>query len=380
LLTTTFKIMNTKIIVFALSTMLLACSSNKQAELSKLKANRDDLNQKIEKLEKEISSTGSDSTASRKKTLVSVENVIYQPFRHFIKVYGALDGDQNAAVFAQAAGTIVARYADVGAAVKKGQVLAQIDDQQYQKQLQSLQSQYNLALELFNKQQRLWDQKVGSEVQYLQAKTNKESLEQQIAATKDQINNFKIKSPTDGNIEECNIKVGGMVSPNPQQIVYRVVAFGKLKVKADISEAYTSKINQGDMLTVNFPDINANATSRVDFVSKYINPVNRTFNIEASVDTKVPNLKANMVAILNINDYYKEKAIVISQNMVNSDAAGTYILVAQQKGNGFVAKKQNIILGLSNNGLVEVISGLNPGDKLITVGYQDLIEGANIRF
>jgi len=171
-----------------------------------------------------------------------------------------------------------------------------------------------------------------------------------------------------------------MVSPNPQQIVYRVVAFGKLKVKADISEAYTSKINQGDMLTVNFPDINANATSRVDFVSKYINPVNRTFNIEASVDTKVPNLKANMVAILNINDYYKEKAIVISQNMVNSDAAGTYILVAQQKGNGFVAKKQNIILGLSNNGLVEVISGLNPGDKLITVGYQDLIEGANIRF
>lgn len=372
--------MNTKIIVFALSTMLIACSSNKQNELNKLKAQRDALSQKIETLENEISTANVDSLAPEKYTLVSIETVAYQPFRHFIKVYGELDGDQNAAVFAQAAGTIVARYADVGDVVKKGQVLAQIDDQQYQKQLQSLESQYNLALELFNKQQRLWDQKVGSQVQYLQAKTNKESLEQQIAATKDQIDNFKIKSPSDGTIEECNIKVGGMVSPSPQLVVYRVVAFGKLKVKADISEAYTAKVSKGDMLTINFPDINASVSSHVDFVSKYINPVNRTFNIEASFDAKVPNLKANMVAILNINDYSKEKAIVVSQNVITRDAEGTFVFVAQQTSNGIVAKKQSVVLGTTNNGLVEVLSGLNPGDKLITVGYQDLVEDAKIRY
>ncbi|HUX54962.1 MAG TPA: efflux RND transporter periplasmic adaptor subunit [Williamwhitmania sp.] len=372
--------MNTKVIVFALSSLLFACSSNKQNELNKLKDQREALSQKIENLEKEISATKTDSNSTEKYTLVSVENVAFQPFRHFIKVYGELDGDQNVSVFAQANGTVVARYADVGAMVKKGQVLAQIDDQQYQKQLQSLQTQYNMALDLFNKQQRLWDQKVGSEVQYLQAKTNKESLEQQIAATKDQLNNFKIKSPSDGTIEECNIKVGGMVTPSPQQVLYRVVAFGKLKVKADISEAYTSKVNQGDMLTINFPDINANATSRVDFVSKYISPVNRTFNIEASIDTKVPNLKANMVAILNINDYYKEKAIVVSQNIISSDADGTFVFVAKQNGNNIEAKKQSVVLGTTNNGLVEVISGLNPGDKLITLGYQDLVDGASIRY
>ena len=149
-----------------------------------------------------------------------------------------------------------AKYADVGQKVVKGQVLAQIDDQQYRSQMQGLETQYKLASDMYDKQKRLWDQKIGSEVQYLQSKTNKESLEKQIASLKQQVEKFKIKSPIDGTIEECNIKVGGVVSPDPRLAAYRVVAFKNLKVTAEVSEAYSSKVKIGDKLVVLFPDIN----------------------------------------------------------------------------------------------------------------------------
>ena len=132
----------------------------------------------------------------------------------------------------------------------------------------------NLLLICIDKQKRLWDQKIGSEVQYLQSKTNKESLEKQISSLKQQVDKFKIKSPIDGTIEECNIKVGGVVSPDPRLAAYRVVAFKNLKVSAEVSEAYSSKVKVGDKLVVLFPDINKQIETKVDFVSKYINPVN----------------------------------------------------------------------------------------------------------
>jgi membrane fusion protein (multidrug efflux system) len=137
--------------------------------------------------------------------------------------------------------------------VVKGQVLAQIDDQMYRSQMQGLETQYKFASDMFDKQKRLWDQKIGSEVQYLQSKTTKESLEKQISSLKQQIDKFKIKSPIDGTIEECNIKVGGVVSPDPRLAAYRVVAFKNLKVSAEVSEAYSARVKVGDKLVVLFP-------------------------------------------------------------------------------------------------------------------------------
>lgn len=371
--------MKTNAVAIALTVFLFACSPSKQDQLTKLKGQRDKINLSIEQLEKEILDETPDSLRLNKSILVKVEAMQYKPFVHNIKVYGHLDGDQNAAVFAEVPGTVIAKYADVGHTVKKGQVLAQLDDAQYIKQLQSLETQYTFALDMFNKQRRLWDQKVGSEVQFLQAKTTKESLEQQIASTKDQIDKFKIKAPVAGTIEECNVRVGALVSPDPRLVAYRVVSFGQLKVKAEISEAYISKVSKGDRATITFPDINTNLNSQIDFVSKYINTTNRTFTIEASLLANSMNLKANMVAILNINDYRNDKAIVLSQNVIQTDGTGTYVYVAKEDGNQMVASKQKITLGLSNNGLAEVTGGLKPGDKVITVGYQELVEGTKIK-
>ncbi|SDB86584.1 efflux RND transporter periplasmic adaptor subunit [Williamwhitmania taraxaci] len=371
--------MKTKFVAIALSALLFACSSSNQDQLTKLKGERDKLNLSIEQLEQKMLAETPDSLKENKSTLVSTQIIAYQPFVHNIKVYGHLDGDQNAAVFAESPGTVIAKYADVGAVVKKGQVLAQLDDAQYKNSLQGLESQYQLALDLFNKQKRLWDQKVGSEIQYLQAKTTKESLEQQIASTRELIDKFKIKAPISGTIEECNVRIGALVSPDPRLVAYRVVTFGQLKVKAEVSEAYISKVTRGDKVTITFPDINATLSSQIDFVSKYINPVNRTFMIESPVQANSMNLKANMVAIVNINDYRNEKAIVVSQNQILTDASGSYIYIAKQIEKQLIATKQKVTLGLSNNGITEIIGGLKLGDQVITVGYQDLVEGEHIK-
>jgi len=360
--------------------LMFSCSTDSKTELAKLKQKQIDLTEKINNLEAKVNSEKKDSVNPGKFKLVALKDVTSNPFDHYIRVQGKIDGDQNAAVFAEAPGTITSKFADVGQRVSKGQVLAQIDDQQYRTQMQGLETQYKFASDLYDKQKRLWDQKIGSEVQYLQSKTNKESLEKQISSLKQQVDKFKIKSPIDGTIEECNIKIGGVVSPDPRQAAYRVVAFKNLKINAEMSEAYSSKVKTGDNVVVLFPDINKQFDTKIDFVSKYINPVNRTFIIEAKLQNDLADLKANMVAIIQVNDYHTEKAIQVPMNVIQTDLGGSYVYVVRPKDRFNAAFKQAVTLGESYNGVAEVVKGLSVGDKIITVGYQELVDGDYVRF
>jgi len=373
----TIKLSITGIVVLFL---FFSCSSNKQAQLSKLKQQQTAINDKIRSLEGEISTGKKDSLNPGKFKFVGLKDVNSNTFDHFIRVQGKVDGDQNAAVFADAPGTVTSKFADVGQKVVKGQVLAQIDDQMYRSQMQGLETQYKFASDMFDKQKRLWDQKIGSEVQYLQSKTTKESLEKQISSLKQQIDKFKIKSPIDGTIEECNIKVGGVVSPDPRLAAYRVVAFKNLKVSAEVSEAYSAKVKVGDKLIVLFPDINKQFETKVDFVSKYINPVNRTFIIETKLLDDFNDLKANMIAIIQINDYHTDNAIQVPMNVIQTDLNGSYVYVVRSKDKYNAAFKQPVTLGISYNGVAEILKGLAVGDKVISVGYQELVDGEYIRF
>ena len=373
----TIKLSITGIVVLFL---FFSCSSNKQAQLSKLKQQQTAINDKIRSLEGEISTGKKDSLNPGKFKFVGLKDVNSDTFDHYIRVQGKVDGDQNAAVFADAPGTVTSKFADVGQKVVKGQVLAQIDDQMYKSQMQGLETQYKFASDMFDKQKRLWDQKIGSEVQYLQSKTTKESLEKQISSLKQQIDKFKIKSPIDGTIEECNIKVGGVVSPDPRLAAYRVVAFKNLKVSAEVSEAYSAKVKVGDKLIVLFPDINKQFETKVDFVSKYINPVNRTFIIETKLLDDFNDLKANMIAIIQINDYHTDNAIQVPMNVIQTDLNGSYVYVVRSKDKYNAAFKQPVTLGISYNGVAEILKGLAIGDKVISVGYQELVDGEYIRF
>lgn len=363
-----------------LITLISSCGGDKQAQLSKLKEQQTLIADKIKTLEGELRSEKKDSVNPENLKFVGVTEVKSTPFDHYIRVQGKLDGDLNAAVFAEAPGTITAKYADVGQKVVAGQILAQIDDQQYLSQMEGLEAQYKFAKDLFDKQQNLWDQKIGSEVQYLQAKTNKESLERQIASLKQQIEKFKIKSPISGTIAECNIKVGGVVSPDPRSAAYRVVAFKDLKVTAEVSEAYSSRVQVGDKLLILFPDINQQIETRVDFVSQYINPVNRTFIIETKLKDGIQKLKANMLAIVQINDYHSDNAIQVPMNVIQTDPDGSYVYVIHPKGNYNAAVKQPVEIGNSYNGIAEILHGLKPGDKVISIGYQELVNGELVRF
>ncbi len=358
----------------------ISCSTDKKEQITKLKQQQTALDEKIKALENELNSEEKDSVNTRNFKFVGMTVVKSGNFDHYIRVQGKLDGDQNIGVFAEAPGTVSVKYADVGHRVIKGQVLAQIDDQQYRSQLEGLETQYKFAVEMFEKQKRLWDQKIGSEVQYLQSETSKESLEMQMASLRLQIEKFRIKSPIDGTIEECNIKVGGVVSPDPRLAAYRVVEFKNLKVTAEVSEAYSSRVQKGDRLTVFFPDANKQVEAEVSFVSKYINPVNRTFLIEAKIESSSPDLKANMIAILQINDYHSESSILVPMNVIQTDNTNSYVYVARGKDNFHAAFKQPVVIGNTYNGIAEILQGLGNGDKVISAGFQELVDGQFIRF
>ena len=373
------KTLNLSIAGIAVLSLMFSCSSDKQVQLSKLKQQQTELGDKIKTLETELKASQKGENPEDFK-VVGISEVKADIFDHFIRVQGKLDGDLNAGVFAEAQGTISKKFADAGQTVVKGQVLAQIDDEQYQSQLDGLETQHKFATEMFDKQKNLWDQKIGSEVQYLQSKTNKESLERQISSLKQQIDHFKIKSPIDGTIEECNIKVGGVVSPDPRLPAYRVVAFKNLKISAEVSEAYSSRVQAGDKLVVLLPDIKKQIETKVDFVSKYINPTNRTFIIETKILDGIKELKANMIAIIQINDYHAEKALQVPMNVIQTDQTGSYVYVIRSKDKYSAAVKQPVVIGNSYNGVAEILQGLSTGDKVISVGYQELVDGEYVRF
>lgn len=370
--------MKTKVLFALVLLLAVACGGNKQSRLNSLKKQRDQITQKIDKLEKEIAAETDSATLKTVGTFVAIQDIQFQPFNHYIEVQGKLDGDENLAIYPEAMGVLVEVNVKVGQHVNAGQVLARINDAASQEQLKSLQTTYAMALETFQKQENLWNQHIGSEIQYLQAKTNKESLESQIATIKKQIDMTRIKSPISGDVEESLVKVGQSVSPSLPS--FRVVNFSSLKVTADVAEAYTAKINIGDAVIVFFPDTKQEIAAKVTFCSKYINPTNRTFNVEARLNSVSGQLKANMVSVLKINDYHTPKAVVLPINVIQTDNKGKYVLIAKQENNLYVVHKQAMQTGQLYNGLAEIVSGIEPGTKVITSGYMSLNEGETIRF
>lgn len=334
------------------------------------------LQQQITDLETQLAALG-DSSGKNPGMLVSFLDIKNEPFLHYIEVQGTLDGDNNAAVYPEANGIIEVINVSVGQHVSKGQILAKMNDAAIVEQIKGLESTYQLASTIYEKQKSLWDQKIGSEVQFLQAKNNKESLEAQLSATRKQLDMMHIQSPIDGTVEENNLKMGQMASP--QYPAFRVVSFGKLKVVTDIAEAYASKVKVGDDIIVYLPDIKKEYKARVTSASNYINQVNRTFRVEANLFESDKNMKANMVAVIKINDYKNPAAVVLPINYVQKDQTGDFVYIAKNNGSGLIASKTRVVIGQVYNGLAEITEGLKIGDSLINSGYLDLEEGERVR-
>lgn len=343
----------------ALKSML----ANKEKQMIILKKEMADIQDKINKL---------DTSNIRKKMLVSLETIKSRVFTHTIDVQGAVTGDELLNVSPQVPAVYLKINVKKGMSVSKGQVLALMDDQVLRQGLEELKSNLQFAQTLYDKQKALWDQKIGSEVQYLTAKNNLESLKKKLSTMNQQIAMYKVISPINGIIDDVLAKEGEMGSPGLPSI--KVFNLKALKLVAHPAESYVDKINSGNDVEVYFPDLNKTYQSKVKTIGKMIDNLNRTF----TVDILLPNsndIRPNMMAISKIIDYQNPKALVIPINILVNADSDPFIYVAEDQQGVLKAIKRKVKLGYTYKNEVEIISGLKTGDKIITVGYQDLNDG-----
>ena len=361
---------------------VISCGSNdsieaKKAKLEKLKAQRVELSDKIKTLEDEITHSGDTSKSSDKLKDVLVTQITPKQFLHSIDVQGRVEGDENVSISTKMSGTITKVNVVPGSVVKAGEVMAEIENDAMRSQLTDLQSSYELVKDIYNRQKSLWDQKVGTEVQYLQAKNNKESLEQKIEQVKRTLDMYFVKAPFNGTVDEVPVKLGQTVGPGMPAV--RVVNLNKLKVRADLAEAYSSRIEAGDVVNIVFPDINKITTSKVSYIAKVINALTRSFNVEIALPSS-DEYRPNMVAQVSIVDYTNDKAIVVPVNTIQNIDDKNYVFVAVIESGKKIARKREVTVGETYNGAAEVKNGLQSGDLIITTGYNNLNDGELIKF
>jgi RND family efflux transporter MFP subunit len=364
------------IILLAVSGMLVisACAppSDPETRLARLEAERDALTARIEQLRAEVAGE-SVAPAQEPPVYVRAVEVLPSLFRHFIQVQGTLESDNNILVPAQANGMVEKIHVREGDLVRQGQLLAELDGSILESNIAELKNQLSLASTVYERQSRLWAKNIGSEIEYLQAKTNKESLEKRLETLQEQYELTKIRTPISGTVDDVQIKVGEMAAAG--RGVIRIVQLSQLKVTAALSENYISRVKAGDTVTVSIPILGRTMELTIDAVSQVIDPNNRTFEIEVRIPNGTQGLKPNLLAVITINDYTKPEALVVPQNVVQETGAGHFLFVAENGNGGWIARRRDVIPGESYDDRVEILEGLRPGEKVITMGFQDLADG-----
>ncbi|MCF2496133.1 efflux RND transporter periplasmic adaptor subunit [Dyadobacter chenhuakuii] len=373
------------LIITAMTVLLSACGggekkegvAGKKEELAKLKAERSETEKKIKALEIEITKMDPNKAAEAKVKPVSIDTLNAETFRHYVELQGTVDAKNNVLVTPKSGGVVVAMNVKEGDYVKAGGIIGKIDNSILTESIEELKTQMSLANTIYEKQKNLWDQKIGTEIQYLQAKNNKEALERKMSTLNAQLSQTNIVSPMAGVVDMVNVKVGEMASPGVG--VVRIVNLSNLKVIAKVSDTYAASVKKGDEVIVKFPDLKKEYKARITFVSTAVDPLSRTFTIEANLPTS-KDIKPNMMAQVQINDAISKNALAIDQNYVQSTEKGNVVYVAVTEGNKKVAKAKEVKTGLSYNGKVEILSGLTAGDQLITLGYQEVSDGQPISY
>lgn len=373
----TYNLKNTKsmkalaMVGIAVMILLSSCGQpDKVAQLEKLRKQQADIALKIKNLEEEIANSG-EVVENLNLIPVKLQVVSNRTFKHSFIAQGTVESENNIYIPAQSQTLVTAIYVKEGDKVTKGQLLAESDGSILETSMAALKVNLDLTRTIYEKQKRLYDQQIGSEVQYLSAKSTKESLEKQMAAMQEQLKLTKMISPISGTIDEVNLKVGESAMFGG----IRVVQLSALKVKAAISETYISSVHKGDEVKVNFPAIDTAIFKKIESVSQVINADNRTINIEFALPTGIKDLKPNMISVLTITDYVNENALVVPQKIIQRNGEESFIFIAVKDGENWKAARRLIKEGKTQNGSSEIIEGLNANDQLIVYGYQNLTDG-----
>lgn len=347
--------------------------TDKKVELQKLKGEQKKLNEQIAKLESEIGKAEPGTAVSTAK-LVAVMPLATQDFTHYIELQGKVDAENIAYVTPRGGpGQVRSVLVKKGDFVRKGQLLLKLDDAMVRSQMAQLQSQLSFARDLYQRQQNLWKEEIGTEVQVISARNNVTSLERQIATLREQASFSNVRAEISGVADEVNIKVGETFTGSPMQGI-KIVNTGSLKIVTDIPENYISKVRRGSPVQIVVPDLNNRIiSSSISLISQSINPDTRGFMAEAKVPYDA-NLKPNQIAQMRILDYSAPNAVVVPVNVVQTDEKGKYVYIMEKTGDKTVARKRPVNIGESYNGMIEIKYGLKPGEHLITEGYQNLYE------
>jgi membrane fusion protein, multidrug efflux system len=385
------------ILVLAASVTLASCgagsteansgaAAEQKAKLAELKKQKDGIDAEIAKLEAEIAKLDPASAKPDNAKLVALTAVAPETFTHYIDLQGKIESENISFVTPRGGGgQVKAVYIKRGDVVKKGQLILKLDDALQRQSviaaeqgLETLKTQLSFAKTLYQKQKNLWEQNIGTEVQLITAKNNVETLENQLKSAEEQVKLSReqlaftsVYSDVSGVAEDVNIRVGEIFAGLGQ---IKIVNTSNLKVTTEVPENYIDRVNNGTRLKITLPDINKTVEAKISVSGKIINPISRSFFIEA----RMPNdkdFRPNQIAMVQIQDYTINNAITVPVNTLQNDEKGKYIMVAVKENGKMIAKKKMVIVGEFYGDKLEVKSGLQTGDMVITEGYQSLYDG-----
>ena len=371
-----------QIIILLIAVVIIAsCSATKtnddentkRQQLQLYKQELHNLKQNIDDLEKELGSTKKNESVK-----VKVVELQSDTFEHFIEVTGKVEALDDVEVSPETVGIIKEVLAKEGQTVKKGEILAKLNTDVLERSMDEILVQLDLANINFERQSNLWSQNIGSEMQYLQAKNTKEGLKKRVESLKTQIEMGNIKSPLSGVVEVVHQKEGNI--GNPQLPFAKVINISKIKVYADISEFYLTKIKKGDFVDLFFPALNREIQTSISQIGNSIDPNNRTFRVRINLDNPDKMIKPNLVSIIKVRDYWNKDAIAVPILYIKEDLKGSYTYIVEKRNSKNVAKKVYVKTGVTNNNIIEIVDGLTAGMQIVSEGYNQIIDGTELQF
>lgn len=355
-------------------------ASNNLEQIRKKKSELDTKKQKLSSELKQLESKIKELDPQEKIPLITTFAINEAVFNHYIELQGNVSTKQNLVIYPEFSGFLSRVYVKEGQHVSKGQILAKIDDGGLSQQVAQLQIQVDLAKTTFERQERLWNQKIGSEIQYLQAKSSYESQQKAVSQLQKQVDKTIVRAPFSGTIDDVITEQGSVVAPGQSQL-FRIVNLKNMYIEVDVPERYITNVVSGKDVQVNFPILGKTMDAKVRQAGNFINPANRTFKIEVPVPNKDKSIKPNLTAKLKINDYTNPNAILIPQNIISENAQGQQYVYTITNKNNNKAKAQRVIIktGRTQGDYIEVLSGLLHGNEIIDEGARSVKDGQEVK-
>ena len=379
--------------IFAIILVLSSCGGQKEQslidviaskDLAQIRAKKSELDNKMQQISAEIKLLNTEIEildTLKRVPLVTAIKLKNEVFTHFLELQGNVTTKQNVLIYPEVAGTLEKVFVKEGQKVSKGQALGRIDNGGLEQQVAQLEATTALAKTTFDRQKRLWNEKIGSEIQYLQTKTNYEASKNQLAQLKKQIDKFTIRAPFSGVIDDVIKDQGTVVAPGPGAEIFRIVNLSNMFIEADIPESYITDVTIGKYVEIDFPVLGKSLETKVRQTGNFINPANRTFKIEVGVPNNDRSIKPNLTAKLKINDYTNAEAILIPQSIISENANGEqYVYVIKNLNNDKGIATQTVVkTGKTQGDVIEILEGVTSGDVLIEAGARSVKNGQEVK-